>query len=287
MRRDIGRDKRTDVVDARPSAVHPEGPRQFHGRTLTDPTYPPLDRLKPIAPDLWIVDSGPLSGILPLPVRMTVMRLGDGSVWLHSPTRFDETLAWSIEALGPIRHLVAPNIAHWMFLEDWQKRCPDALTWGPPELRRRGQVRRRIEAGDLKIDRDLEEQSPEAWASDILQIAVPGGFGFREIAFFHTVSRSLILTDLVLNLEPTKLPLHLRLPMRLIGATAPDGRAPVYLRLAVRFGGRAASRAAAALVALAPRRVLFAHGAWFEHDATPALRRSLRWLLRERSVVDV
>lgn len=261
-------------------SVHPGRPRRCHGDALTDPTYPPLDTLKPVAPDLWIVDSGPLPGILPLPVRMTVLRLGDGSVWLHSPTRFDEALARSIEAIGPIRHLVAPNIAHWMFLGAWQRRCPAAITWAPPELRRRGQVRRQIEAGALRIDRDLGEQSPEEWAADIRQTVIPGGFGFREIAFFHPVSRSLILTDLVLNLEPRKLPFPFRLPMHLIGATAPDGRAPIYLRLAIRFGGRAASRAAAALVALAPQRVLFAHGAWFEHDATPALRRSLRWLLR-------
>ena len=247
---------------------------------MTDTTYPPLDVLKPVASDLWIVDSGPLSGSLPLPVRMTVVRLADGTVWLHSPTRFDEALARAIEGIGPIRHLVAPNIAHWMYLAAWQRRFPQALTWAAPNLRQRGPVRRKVEAGELRLDRDLDEQSPEDWAGDIRQTVVPGGLSFREVAFFHAASRTLILTDLVLNLEPHKLPWHLRLPMRLAGATAPDGRAPLYLRLAVRLGGRAASRAAAALVALAPQRVLFAHGAWFERDATPALRRSLRWLLR-------
>ncbi|KQT45361.1 hypothetical protein ASG52_14425 [Methylobacterium sp. Leaf456] len=247
---------------------------------MTDTTYPPLDTLKPVAPDLWIVDSGPLSAPLPLPVRMTIAKLSDGTVWLHSPTRFDEGLARAIGGIGPIRHLVAPNIAHWMFLAAWQRRFPDAVTWAAPNLRQRGPVRRKVEAGRLRLDRDLGEQSPEAWAADIRQTVVPGGLGFREVAFFHVTSRSLILTDLVLNLEPQKLPWHLRLPLRLAGATAPDGRAPIYLRLAVRLGGRAASRAAAALVALAPQRVLFAHGAWFERDAAPALRRSLRWLLR-------
>lgn len=267
-------------MDAARTSVHPGRPKQCDGTALTDPTYPPLDTLKPVAPDLWIVDSGPLSGSLPLPVRMSVVRLSDGSVWLHSPTRFDEALARSIEGIGPIRHLVAPNIAHWTYLAAWQRRCPDAITWAAPKLRERAPVRRKIEAGELRLDRDLDEQSPEDWAGDIRQTLVPGGLGFREIAFFHSASRSLILTDLVLNLEPEKLPWHLRLPMRLAGATAPDGRAPVYLRIAVRLGGRAASRAAAALVALAPQRVIFAHGAWFDHDATPALRRSLRWLLR-------
>ena len=41
-----------------------------------DVTYPPLDVLKPVAKDLWIVDSGPQEAMgLTLPVRMTVIRL--------------------------------------------------------------------------------------------------------------------------------------------------------------------------------------------------------------------
>src|SRR5215207_3509605 len=35
------------------------------------------------------------------------------------PTRFDARLKAEIEVHGPIRHLVAPNIAHWSFLAEW------------------------------------------------------------------------------------------------------------------------------------------------------------------------
>ena len=38
------------------------------------------------------------------------------------------------------------------------------------------------------------------------------------------------------------------------------------------------------LLALNPRRVIFAHGAWFEEDGAHRLRRSLQWLLgREKA----
>ncbi|KAB1077392.1 DUF4336 domain-containing protein [Methylobacterium soli] len=243
---------------------------------MRDPTYPPLDVLKPVAPDLWIVDSGPLRALgLPLPVRMTVIRLPDGAIWLHSPTRHDEGLQRAIEALGPIRHLVAPNSAHWSFVAAWQRHCPDAATWGAPKLRERGPVRR----ANLRIDHDLGAEAPPAWSGALRQVLVPGGFGFREVAFFHAGSRTLILTDLVLNLEPGRLPWPMRPLAHLVGITAPDGRAPAYLRLVVKARKRAAARAAAALVGLAPERVVFSHGAWFERDGTPRLRRSLRWLL--------
>lgn len=251
------------------------------GAPLTDVTYPPLDVPKPVARDLWIVDSGPLraAGVMPLPVRMSVVRLADGGLWLHSPTRYDPDLHRALAEIGPIRHLVAPNIAHWTLLRDWQIHCPEALTWAAPNLRRRGQVRARMRAG-LRLDRDLGDTAPPDWARDLRQVVVPGALGFREVAFFHDVSRSLILTDLVLNLEPGRLPAWMRPLARLVGITAPDGRAPAYLRGAVRLGGAEARRAAAALVALAPERVLFAHGAWFARDGTAALRRSLRWLLK-------
>ena len=81
-----------------------------------DITYPPLDVPKPVAEGVWIVDSGPLRvfGLLGLPIRMTALQLSSGDILMHSPTRFDARLKSEIEAHGPIRHLVAPNIARWL-----------------------------------------------------------------------------------------------------------------------------------------------------------------------------
>ncbi|MDP4026084.1 DUF4336 domain-containing protein [Methylobacterium sp. NEAU 140] len=242
---------------------------------MPDATYPPLDALKPVADDVWIVDSGPLRVLgMPLPVRMTVIRLRDGGILLHSPTRYDPDLHADIETMGPIRHLVAPNIAHWTFLQAWQQHCPQALTWAAPNLGKRRPVRR----SGLRIDRVLGDAAPPEWAADLAQIVVPGGLGFREVAFFHGASRTLVLTDLVLNLEPAKLGPILGPVLRLAGMTAPAGRPPPYLRLVIKLRRREAARAAARLVALAPRQVIFAHGAWFERDAARTLRTSLGWL---------
>lgn len=242
---------------------------------MREATYPPLDVLKPVADGVWIVDSGPLRALgIPLPVRMTVIRLRDGSLWLHSPTRYEAGLHRDIAALGPIRHLVAPNIAHWTFLKDWQTHCPDALTWAAPNLPERGQVRR----SGLRIDRVLDDAAPPDWAADLRQVVVPGGFSFREVAFFHGASRTLILTDLVLNLEPAKMPALLRPFLRLARMTPPNGQPPPYLRFVIRLRRRAAAQAASELIALNPERVVFAHGLWFARDGAARLRLSLSWL---------
>jgi hypothetical protein len=85
-----------------------------------DVTYPPRDVPKPVADDVWIVDSGPqhVFGVLALPVRMTVIRLTDGRLWLHSPTRPLPALVGALGTLGHIRHLVAPSAAHRTHLMD-------------------------------------------------------------------------------------------------------------------------------------------------------------------------
>lgn len=243
---------------------------------MSHATYPPLDVLKPVAENLWIVDSGPLRALgMPLPVRMTVIRLSNGELWLHSPTRYEADLHRAISALGPIRHLVAPNIAHWTFLKAWQEHCPEALTWAAPNLAERRQVRR---AG-VRLDRVLSDDVPDAWRQDLQQVVVPGGLGFREVAFFHAPSSTLILTDLVLNLEAGKMPALLRPLLRLAGMTAPHGMPPPYLRLAVKLRASDAASAVRRLIALGPERVVFTHGAWFERDGTASLRRSMRWLI--------
>ncbi len=238
--------------------------------------YPPLDTPKPVAENVFVVDSvmdGPL-GLTP-PVRMTVIRLPDGRLLLHSPTRFSGELKRKLEALGPIRHLVAPNVAHWMFLKEWQRGCPEATTWAAPGLRQRSQVRK----SGVRLDHDLTDTAPALWGDAIGLVTVPGGLGFHETALFHRPTRTLVLTDLVLNLEAQKLPMAMRPLARLLGIVAPDGMPAAYLRAVIKLRRRAAARAAARLLELRPDRVIFAHGRWFERDGTAALRRSLRWLL--------
>jgi hypothetical protein len=237
-------------------------------------TYAPLDILKPIDDGIWIVDSGPLhaAGAIPLPVRMTVMQLEDGGIVLHSPTRYDPSLREKIESLGPIRHIVAPNSAHWSFVKDWKGRVPDALTWAAPGLRRRRQVKK----ARIAWHGDLGAKSLWHFAPDIDQIEVPGIVGFCEVCFYHRKSQSLVVTDLIQNLDDHHQSSVMRLFSRVIGAR---DRAPIYLRAVVRLKGEPARAAARQLVALEPKRVIFSHGQYFDHDAPTRLRKSLDWLI--------
>jgi short-subunit dehydrogenase len=232
--------------------------------------------MKQIADNVWIVDAAAIvAGGLPLPVRMTIIRLSSGALLLHSPVRYSTQLHRSLQELGPVRYLVAPNVAHWMFLRPWQQALPEALTFAAPGLATRKQVR----ASGLRIDRILADEPPMEWEEE-LEVVLLTALSYAEVALFHTPSRTLVLTDVVQNLEPGTLPPLARSVARLLGITAPDGKAPLYLRLLLRLGGRSVEQSAARLISFAPDRVVFAHGEWFESAGTDRLRRSLRWLSR-------
>lgn len=248
-----------------------------HGHQ-TQVAYPPLDTPKPLAEDVWIVDGAPIApGGLTLPVRMTVVRLANGDLLLHSPIRYTPALARELEAIGPIRHLVAPNIAHWTFVKSWQTVYPEATTWGVPGLRERRQVR----SSGVRIDRDLQDAPEAAWADELDQGLVPGAAGFCEAYFFHKPSRTLLLVDLIENLQPEKLPPFTRMAMAAAAAT--QGTTARYLRVLIRWNGAEAAAKIRRLIDLRPERVIMAHGAIFGEDGAERLCEAFAWLLGRES----
>ena len=233
------------------------------------------DRAKPIDEGLWTVDAAPIHPLgFPLPLRMTVVRLATGDLMLYSPTQHSPALQRELETLGGIRHLVASNIAHWMFVRDWQLACPDAVTWGVPGLSRRAQVR---EQG-LRVDAELGPVAPEAWRNELDQAMVTSG-PFVEVDLFHRASGTLLVTDLVLNVDGTDLPHLPHTAAEISGILAPNGKAPLHLRLLLKLNGRAVGRAGQRLIAFAPKRVVMCHGHPHEAEATDRLREALDWFV--------
>ena len=43
---------------------------------------------------------------------MAVLRLSNGSLWVHSPVQLDDTLAAALDELGDVKHIVSPNYEH-------------------------------------------------------------------------------------------------------------------------------------------------------------------------------
>lgn len=220
--------------------------------------YEPLDTPKEIAPGLWIIDGPAISFYgLPFSTRATVARLSDGRLWVHSPTRLTRALQAKIAALGEVAFLVAPNWIHYAYVSEWQVAFPEAESWAAP-----GVVERAAKKGlALHFDRALEG-AEMPWGDEIDGFVVEGSKVHREAVFFHKASRTVILTDLIENFEPEKLPWWMRPVVRLAGIAAPQGHMPPDMKAT--FDTAVLRSELQRILAWAPDRVVLAHGEWIE-----------------------
>jgi hypothetical protein len=153
--------------------------------------------LKEHAPGLWTAD-GQADIAVPkflrkydFSTRMTVIRLADGGLFLHSPVRLTEGLRAEIDTIGPVRAIVAPNKTHHLFAGDACAAYPQARLYGAlglPEKRK-----------DLRFAGVLGDDPWPEWRGVLEQRLVRGAPMLNEVAFFHPASRTLVLTDLAFN----------------------------------------------------------------------------------------
>src|SRR5215468_110302 len=94
--------------------------------------------LQPFGEGIWLAD-GPLTAVAGFryPTRMTVIRLSGGGLFVWSPVALTAPLRAAVDAIGPVKCLVAPNALHHLFLADWQAAYPGAQLYAPPGLRER------------------------------------------------------------------------------------------------------------------------------------------------------
>jgi hypothetical protein len=239
--------------------------------------YPPLNTLKPVAENIWVVD-GPVIGFgpgpvkMPFPTRMTVIRLSDGALLIHSPTELTGGLRAEIEALGRVAHIIAPNRIHYWWAPDWHRAWPDATVWLAPRIREQAGGRIDFEA------RELDRPDGYPWDDEITTRPVAGGY-MTEVVFFHRATRTLVLTDLIENFEPVKLGWAMRWLTWLGGVLDPHGSMPRDMRMTF-FKQRPQLKAAVEqMIGWDPERVIIAHGRWYARDGAAELKRAFRWLL--------
>jgi hypothetical protein len=127
-----------------------------------------------------------------LPCRMTIVRLEDGRLLLHSPVELDAETAEAIEELGDVGYLVAPNAWHHLFLKDARAHFPGAQMWCAPGLEEK--------RGDLTFEGVLGK-SESLWRSQMQSLLLEGTPDISEVVFFHEATGTLVCTDVVFNLQ--------------------------------------------------------------------------------------
>ena len=88
--------------------------------------------------------------------RMTVIRLSDGCLLLHSPCNIDEQMQQSIQQIGKVAYIVAPGSYHYLYIVSAQQAFPDAQTYICPGIERK--------QPQLEFDGLLADKAPQVWA---------------------------------------------------------------------------------------------------------------------------
>lgn len=223
--------------------------------------------LRAIDSELWVAES-PLRFLgLEMGARMTVVRLPDGTLFLHSPVALTPDLQSEVEALGAVRYLVAPNKLHHLYVGDWIKAFPEATFYAPPGLEEK---RRDLDCRNVLGD------TPEAgWTGTLDQVFVEGFPFASEIAFYHRPTKTFIATDLAFNVGESSPPLtraffHLA---RTYGRLSPTLLERVLVRDKTAF-----RRSLDRILEWPFERVIVSHGEISESGGRDQLKQGYAWV---------
>ena len=87
--------------------------------------------LNPVVENLWEIERPLKAPGVRINHRMTVARLRNGDLWVHSPVEWSPELGQALAALGAVRHFVAPSLYHDLHWPAWMEHYPNASFYCP------------------------------------------------------------------------------------------------------------------------------------------------------------
>ena len=197
-----------------------------------------------IVEDVWVA-SRPLRFLsVETGTRMTVVRLADGGLFVHSPISLAGGMREAVDALGPVKAVVAPSLFHHLHVGEWIDAYPQAVVCACPGLA--------AKRADLRWGPTLGDEPEPAWRGEIDQVFFSARTLENEVVFFHRASCDADLRRR--HLQPVHPPGALdprgRAAPRQPGARLDPARAPDD---AAARGGPGAGRSHAGLEARAHR----------------------------------
>ena len=148
--------------------------------------------MKQISDNIWYVDDSLKRFPTVFNIRMVIVKLPSGGLWLHSPIPIDESLQGELNKLGSIEHIVAPSCFHHMFAKDAKDLFPNTVLWASPGLPKKRK--------DVEFDAVLTEKEAQ-WDETIGSEYIQGMPWINETVFLHKPSKTLICSDFVFNIN--------------------------------------------------------------------------------------
>ncbi|MDY6781109.1 MAG: DUF4336 domain-containing protein [Cyanobacteriota bacterium] len=171
--------------------------------------------LREIDRNLWVSEHPFKYFGLNVGTRMTVIRFRDRELAIVSPIQANPDLVRQLNELGEVTHIVAPNLYHYLFLSSFKAAYPQATVWAAPGLAEK--------QPELSIDRELKVDKSSflpgiesLFFEGFETLDFTGSHALNECVFFHSESRTLVLTDAAFHFDETS-PWTTKLITRVLG----------------------------------------------------------------------
>ena len=199
--------------------------------------------------------------------RMTVVRLSDGSLLVHSPIRLTPALEQRLASLGRVEHVLAPNFDHYLFVEAFKQRYPHARFYAAPGVAPK--------LPNVRFDSELRCGAIAPLGEGIEQAWFRSNHQLQELVLLHRATHTLITSDLAFNINEAD-GLVSKLMLKLNDSYLTFGPSRVCRAHITEL--RMARSDVDAILALKPERAIVAHGEILNAGATAAIERGYAWL---------
>lgn len=171
--------------------------------------------LRELGQDLWVAEQPLRYFGLSVGTRMTIVRLAKRELAVISPIQISEAVVSQLDELGTVRHIIAPNLYHYLFVDHFKAMYPNATLWAAPGLE--------AKKPELLIDQIIGSHETDRWVGletvffdGFRTIGLNGFDALNEYVFFHAASQTLILTDTAFHFDDS-FPIITQLATRVIG----------------------------------------------------------------------
>ena len=227
--------------------------------------------LEQFAQDIWVANGPPVNFYgMDYPIRMTIIKLVNGDLFVHSPISPTPEILQEVVSLGEVKFIISPNKIHHIFLGDWADIFPESFVYASPGL-----LNKRPE---LSFDGELGDVPETDWSDEIDQLIFSGSRVMDEVVFFHKASKTLILADLIENFEKHWFKGWRGILAKFAGIVAPNGKTPIDYRLSFFGNKKIAREKLGRILKWHPENIIIAHGICFKGNAMAELKRAFGWL---------
>ncbi len=215
-------------------------------------------RLQSVGRQIWVADRELLFAGVRFPARMVVAANEAGDLLCYSPVGLDEATTEALAGIGDVRWIIAPNRHHTLFAHEYLQRFPAARMVAVAPI------------GDCAVQ---IADSPINFGVGFESALVNLRRDYRELVIYHDLSETLILADLLFNIQSGDR--RLEWVLRLNGAWRRAGHTRVQ-RLLVMRDRQGLGEFYRWALARPFVQITMSHGQVIKHDAREVFYRTFR-----------